>query len=498
MKQVPLQRRQHPIFSPVALLSTLLLAGGLTIALFLTGGRAFSPGDLSATNFGGAQVGGVMSHAEFADSCGECHAPFQGVEAARCERCHETVAQQRATGEGTHGRYPNVERCADCHLEHKGADYDLLRSALADFDHTLTTFSLARHARDYADLPLACDDCHVNTHNFSPNLVACEDCHRAANADFMTAHIADFGADCLVCHDGHDTMADMTAVEHADFFVLAGKHADVACADCHQGMDFASTSQECQSCHAEPVAHMGVFGPACADCHTPEGWKTAVLNGTPFDHARDTRFSLAGHLVNHDGQDFTCGTCHTNTDDFAFTESQCTDCHTVYQADFIIPHAQEMGKSCLTCHNGTGAMANFDHNQIWPLEGQHLVIECAACHINQTFAGTPRECVTCHEEPLIHAGLFGLDCANCHTAVAWSPAQLTQHNFPLTHGDEGEIDCATCHTNTYTEYTCYNCHAHDRAETASQHQEVTIGPNGLDACTDCHPTGLKDEEGKDN
>ncbi|MCA9934739.1 MAG: hypothetical protein H6662_16500 [Ardenticatenaceae bacterium] len=494
MRQVPLQRRQHPIFSPIALLSTLLLAGGLTIALFLTGGRAFNPGDLSTMNFSGAEVGGVMSHADIADNCNQCHAPMQGVDAARCEQCHESVAQQRAAGEGTHGRLPNVERCADCHSEHQGADFDMMQAALDAFDHTTTTFSLAQHARDYDNLPLACDDCHISTHDFSPNPTACDDCHRAADADFMTTHITDFGADCLACHDGHDTMAQMTAVEHAEFFVLAGKHAEAACVGCHTGTDFTGASQECEACHAEPAAHAGLFGTACADCHTPDGWETAVLDGTNFDHARDTRFNLIGHVVNHDGQDFTCRTCHTSTEDFAFSETQCTDCHAVYQADFIIPHAAEMGKNCLNCHDGTGEITNFDHALVWPLEGQHTVIECAACHIDQSFAGTPRECVACHEEPLIHAGLFGTECAACHTAVAWSPAQLTQHTFPLTHGGEGEIDCATCHTNTYTTYTCYNCHEHDPVDIAREHLEEGIGADRLDACVECHPTGEEDRD----
>ena len=496
MKQVPLQRRQHPIFSPVALISTLVLMGGLTVSLVFTGGRAFSPGPLSAQSFSGVPVQGVLSHADIGDECAQCHAPFQGVDAQRCEGCHEQVKQERENGESTHGRFPNANRCAECHTEHQGADYDLLSSALKDFDHSLTSFSLARHIRDYEQLPIRCEGCHVNGRDFTPNSAACDECHRAANMEFVAAHVGQYDANCLACHDGHDTLADMTDVEHAQFFELLGQHATAPCAGCHFGSDFTNVAQECLTCHAEPAAHLGLFGTACVDCHTPVGWQPALLQEGVFDHASSTRFSLETHQVNYDGNEFTCATCHTAKDaaaPFQFKETECSDCHVQFQADFTQSHAAEVGSNCLGCHDGTGRMTNFDHSTVWPLVGQHAATECAACHVNQVFSGTPRECVACHAEPAIHAGLFGTDCAACHTAAAWAPAQLRQHTFPLNHGGEGEIACGTCHTNTYTAYTCTNCHAHDPAETAAEHLEEGISGSELAVCAACHPTGREDE-----
>lgn len=498
MRQVPLERRQHPIFSPVALISSLLLMLGLSVTIYLTGGRVFSPGDLSALNHSGQPVNNFMTHAEFGDSCTQCHAPFKGIETARCEVCHESVQQQRQTGEGLHGRFPNAEQCVACHLDHRGAEFDLLHEAINNFDHTVTDFSLARHAEDYAGMPLHCAGCHVSDRDFAVSLPACTDCHTQADAPYMTAHVQDFGSDCLLCHDGIDSLADFTAADHAELFVLHGRHAEARCAGCHENGRFIDTPTTCVACHAEPAVHAGLLGQDCTTCHTTDGWKPATLKNTPFDHAQTTRFSLEKHLTNYDGSPFTCITCHANagqTGSFVFPESDCTACHNQYQADFMTPHIAQFGDNCLSCHDGSGNMTNFDHTQVWPLTGQHSNLDCTACHINQVYAGTPRECVECHIEPSIHAGLFGTDCANCHTTDAWQPARLMEHTFPLTHGGEGEIDCITCHTTTYTAYTCYNCHEHDQLRVEQEHREEGISGDELLDCVSCHPTG-REEEGE--
>ena len=77
MNQHTLVERQHPIFSPLAVISTLLLASILAIVVYLTGGIAFSPGELSAVNHGGQPVGGFLNHAEFGEDCSYCHVPVQ-------------------------------------------------------------------------------------------------------------------------------------------------------------------------------------------------------------------------------------------------------------------------------------------------------------------------------------------------------------------------------------------------------------------------------------
>ena len=493
MKQHTLVERHHPIFSPIAIISTLILAGTLSIIVFFTGGRAFNPGELSAVNNSGQPVNGFHTHAEFGGDCTQCHTPFKGIEAERCESCHANVRQERQTGVGLHGRLQSVEQCTTCHLDHRGGEYNLLTVATANFDHSVTRFSLARHDRDYDGHSLACPACHTSESDYAISQSACANCHEDADPPFMALHTETYGGDCLACHDGLDTMAQFSMEEHAQVFALTGVHQETPCESCHSAGQFEGTPQECAACHEEPDAHQGLFSTDCTECHTPDGWQPALMDGQPFEHATSTGFSLDTHTTNYDNQPFTCRTCHVSQETFTFISAQCSECHSIAEAQFIVDHTAQFGADCLACHDGTGEIVNFDHAQVWPLEGQHAVQECTACHVNQSYVDTSGECTACHEEPTIHAGLFGLDCANCHTAVAWQPARLRKHIFPLDHGDQGEIACETCHTTTYTQYTCYNCHEHDPAETERKHLEEGISQQELPACANCHPTGREHE-----
>lgn len=267
MKQQRLVQRHHPLFSPVALLSTLILLVLLGVALWQTGGRAFSPGALSAVSISGQQSGGFPHHAAFADDCTQCHVSFVGVTAVSCEKCHTQIATQRQQQTGLHGRI-NAADCAACHQEHRGQDYDLFHAAFAHF---------------------------TNQH-------------------------------------------------HAAIFLLDGAHTNLDCVQCHQ---------------------------------------------------------------------------------------------------------------------------------------------------DDRYIGTDSACVACHAEPVLHEGLFGTDCAACHTTVQWRPARLAHHVFPLDHGGTGDIPCVTCHTETLTTFTCDACHT--PADMAREHDDLALTPIEMAACTTCHATGTEEE-----
>lgn len=334
--------RQHPFLSPVGCLSALMVMAGIVVAIVLSGGAIFNPGPLSGLAGNGAPLNGFRSHAEIENDCAQCHTPFLGVEAARCENCHADVARQRAASGGLHGGFNNAYDCAACHTDHKGREFDISKVALTNFDHSAAGFSLAYHKKDFDGTPMACEACHTGT-------------------------------------------------------------------------------------------------------------------------------------------------------GFAFSEAACADCHGGRDAAFMVDHAATFGGECLSCHDGTGSLADFDHNKVFALDGKHAGTDCENCHANKQFKDTPKECAACHAEPDIHAGVFGADCAACHSTTAWTPAALKNHAFPLDHGEEGEAPCAACHPSTYTEYTCYGCHEHSAARIAGEHAEEGIGGAELEKCAECHPTGREEE-----
>jgi hypothetical protein len=487
--------RQHPVLSPAGCLGGLALSIGVAVALFISGGAIFSPGGLTAQAAQGVEIKGYKSHADFENDCMQCHEPLHGLTADKCQACHTDVAEQRAAGTGVHGLKTNdMSDCAACHRDHEGQAYNPSELALKKFDHSTIGFSLTRHIINYDQSPLACKACHTAEGNYKlSSTAACTDCHGAHDATFMAAHTAAFGVQCLTCHDGVDKTHGF---DHAQTkFPLEGQHINLGCGDCHRpSLAAQDTPANCAGCHAEPPVHASVFGDDCASCHTAAAWKPAKLeNRLAFDHEAAS-FKLIYHAKNYDSSPLNCRTCHT-AGDYSFTAQTCTDCHSAHDAAFMAQHIEQYGSDCLSCHDGAGNMKNFDHSRFFVLDGRHATVECAACHLNQQFKGTPKECSACHREPEIHAGLFGLKCEACHTTTAWAPAQLTQHTFPLDHGGQGEITCATCHTASYVTYTCYGCHEHDPAKTREEHAEQNIPAGELDACAACHADGRKEAGG---
>ena len=94
-------------------------------------------------------------------------------------------------------------------------------------------------------------------------------------------------------------------------FPLEGRHANVACAACHTGGDFAkyrdADLSRCTTCHRD--YHEGQFADrkdagACDACHTVQGFTPSRYE--PAQHAA-TRFPLRGA---HEA--IPCGRCHEN------------------------------------------------------------------------------------------------------------------------------------------------------------------------------------------
>jgi hypothetical protein len=508
-------KRQHPLFSLLSIGFSGVLLFGLAATIWLSGNTLFSPGRLSAKSLAGVQMDGFGSHDAFEAQCERCHQPLETTQDMLCTRCHTKVRDEMDRQEGIHGVIAGVTQCSRCHPDHRGRKFDPGMAALAKFDHSTTDFNLVRHQVNYDVTPIDCAACHSVESRFSTPVERCASCHAGHDQDFMLQHGLDYGMNCLDCHDGHDSAARF---DHASAkFPLVGRHAAIRCADCH-GKDgpgakggkagmmltidtFRKTPGECVNCHTEPKIHRGLFDLNCAKCHSQEAWSPADWEGQAFEHASLTGFSLQRHAEDYAGEAIACQGCHTDTSFQTFDLQVCTACHggetggpqDEKKAEFMREHQEQFGAACLDCHDGVDRLSNFDHAQVFPLDGAHAEIDCADCHKEKVFRGTPQECSGCHAEPEIHAGVFGLQCQFCHTTQAWTPAKLQQHGFPLDHAGQGEVNCTTCHPGTYVEYTCYGCHEHQPEQIQEKHLEVGVTLEELPACVQCHPNGLKEE-----
>ncbi len=528
----------------LAVALTLLVVSGVFV---LRGGRMFSPGPLHA-EASGREVGGVVSHADTGGDCTACHtAPWDRTTMAqRCLDCHSHIAADLADATTLHGALHAQGAdmdCRQCHTEHRGPAASLTFAGMDTFPHDVVGFSLAGHSLRADGSPFDCEDCHTESlARFDAQ--TCDACHRVDDPVFMQAHAADFETDCLACHDGIDSYGRDT-FDHSRVFPLTGRHVEATCAGCHANArtaaDLQATPTDCVACHAEDDAHDGQFGQDCAACHTTSDWRDAT-----FDHSL-TAFPLTGqhaavectacHIDQvfrgtpttcvachaeddaHDGQlGQDCAACHNTSDwrDVTFDHSltafpltgrheaaQCAECHVdrVFAgtpADCVACHVEDdahdgqLGQDCAACHTTSDWRdVTFDHSlTAFPLTGRHEAVECAECHVDRVFAGTPTDCVACHVDPAFHAGAFGVTCTDCHTTAAWQPARFDRpHTFPFDHGDAGVNPCRTCHVVQVQSYTCYECH--EPAEIAEEHLKEGIAD--FEDCSRCHPTGQKDE-----
>jgi hypothetical protein len=494
---------------------TLILIAG---SAYAAGGGFFSPGSLNASR--GESLGGFASHSEIGRQCAKCHpAPWDAdTMGDRCVKCHQDIALQLLDVKTIHGAIKGqqaVLNCRPCHPDHRGPDASLTIVVSADFPHAVTGFALTAHPKRSDGIAFSCSDCHIKSYKqFDKNL--CADCHMERDKAFTTTHIDEFGADCLACHDGVDRYGK--SFDHNQVaFKLDGKHNGLACAKCHQNArkadDLRNTTVDCKSCHLKDDAHKGRFGTTCGDCHNPAGWQENVK----FDHSL-ANFKLIGkhasvecakcHTVPHQfaGTATDCYSCHARDDQHKGTYgTNCADCHTpvtwkhdkldhslfafkldgthtsveclkchqngvfkgtpatcfgCHQKDDF--HKGQYGQQCDLCHSTTAwKPSTFNHQtSAFPLTGAHTNLKCTACHKAGQFQSAPASCAGCHGEPVFHAGVFGVNCGNCHTTNNWN-ARYTGPHPSIGEGNginHGGASCRDCHTVSVTKAVCTKCH----------------------------------------
>ena len=169
--------------------------------------------------------------------------------ANRCDTCHSDVHR------GQFAQRVQKSGCGDCH---QVQSFHEVR-----FDHDRES----RFALTGAHAKAACAGCHAvqaAVVQYKGVDMACASCHADVHAGQFAKGSA--RADCAACHATAD-WKKTTFVHKAPFtsFELDGKHAQVACKDCHRAVNargaqvvqYRGLPRECAGCHVD--IHKGAF-----------------------------------------------------------------------------------------------------------------------------------------------------------------------------------------------------------------------------------------------
>ncbi len=391
---------------------------------------------------------------------------FEGIAHQQCSSCHENV----------HG-HKFGSSCNICHNEASFAQINRLNQ----FNHSQTGFILKGKHKI-----INCNACHLASwtsiktafldFNHKP-VNHCTACHK-------DVHESKFGDDCIKCHNENSFKIKQVS---SDFnhdlthFKLEGKHASVACNQCHKGkMTDPLRHDACADCHSD--YHHGEFkqfnsSPDCSSCHTVSTFNE-VLYG--IDRHSQSSFPLKGaHLA------IACDQCHKRDSVWRFRKigERCVDCHTdVHAVDLDQKYYPQ--QSCISCHqNESWSIIKFEHISTgYELTGRHIALDCTTCHKKEKgdqklhigFKLTSSSCNSCHED--IHLGQFKpiaateTECTRCHQTTHWKPS-LFNHNlaaFKLD-GKHKDVACDKCHKLSFKDgknavqyklasFKCVDCH----------------------------------------
>lgn len=244
------------------------------------------------------------------------------------------------------------------------------------------------------------------------------------------------GIECSACHtpEGWAMAGSGGGFDHSKTgFPLAGRHASVACVQCHTAT--TTTRRVCTTCHESP--HRRRLEQRCDQCHTARAWDDT----SPIDLHRRTRLPLDGM---HSLAD--CTECHRRATDGIYTgaSADCFACHADdYRRGDVHPDHRGTADSapfprdCRVCHRTDSWMPAFfdpasvssalvapsSHELRFPLRGPHRAAQCSDCHDDAE--STPRSirCDSCHsrsrlirQHPLLRfaVGGPGRACLRCH------------------------------------------------------------------------------------
>lgn len=446
--------------------------------------------------------------------CQSCHATGQYANlSTSCESCHAN--EFASTSTPNHAQAGFSRNCTDCHnivtAGWKGPKFEHTQTFPLTGGHALENCQ-ACHADGYANTVNACAECHIDNYTSAQN---------------PTHETGAFPNTCETCHTT-TAWRPATFTNHAlTAFPLTGAHVQTDCAQCHTGGQYTGTSTVCADCHASdyaaaqnPTHEEGAFPNTCEQCHTTGGWRPAT-----FDNHNLTAFPLTGAHIGTD-----CAQCHIGGQ-YTGTSLECWSCHETDYTGTTDPNhvTGNYSQNCAVCHsteNWTETSFNHDATD-FPLTGAHIQTDCAQCHVNGQFTGTPADCWSCHEadytgttNPNHVTGGYPQDCAVCHGTDGWEGATFNHDNtaFPLS-GAHVQTNCAQCHVggiyqgtptdcwlchepqftqaeghvqNSYP-HTCEVCHSTSNWESNFNHSNTQFPLTGRHVetnCTECHIGGV--------
>lgn len=425
--------------------------------------------------------------------CSECHITGYNGTSTACNSCH--LQQFNEAVNPSHTLLGVSQDCASCH----STNPDWKPATFSQHD----TYYVLRGA--HQRIASNCFDCHEGNYVNSPN--TCFSCHSEAyNQTTSPPHqAAQFSISCEQCHT--ETAWTPATFDHDQqyFPIYSGKHAREwqNCAECHTNPDNYGTFS-CIDCHEHNKPgtdreHIGISGytyasDACFACH-PTGDGDAS-----FDH-NQTSFPLTGAHIST-----VCTECHSAG--YTGTSTVCADCHTNQYNLSVNPNhlVLNIPTTCAECHSTQPGWnpASFQiHNNYYTLQGAHQIIanECVVCH-NGNYNTTPNTCYGCHVQdynqtvnPPHASAQFPTECLSCHNQSVWEPSTFNHdaQYFPIysgKHRREWDL-CSDCHTNpsNYAVFSCINCHEHNQADMAREHNGVSGYVWNSNACLECHPDG---------
>jgi hypothetical protein len=456
--------------------------------------------------------------------CASCHEFGAKAPTFKCVDCHKEIAQALVEKHGYHTglkmQNPQGKDCVRCHLEHNGLNFNLIHwdVPLKQFDHRLAGYPLeGKHAQ------VECRQCHI-AKNISPaerSLIQnkdlaktymgmsqeCVSCH-------LDVHKGQLGKECATCHNTTDWKAAKQFDHSKTRYPLTGLHIQVACEKCHKPETPGGTARykdmkfaTCTACHVDP--HRGEFKESCEHCHTTAGWKK-IASSFAFDHSKTKYLLLGKHAA------VACAACHVGGDfkkPLAF--EQCADCHKPDPHSGQFAQRQQKGE-CAECHTVDGWKPSLfgvkEHaTSKYPLEGMHIKVECAKCHIpagkDTIYKAKFAACLDCHKDA--HDGQFAAKpyenhCEDCHTVVDFhrSTFSIAQHQktaYPLT-GGHVSVPCADCHKVgsagrsdkilpfRFTDRSCTACHTDPHHGEFKDRQQRRRPDGTTFGCEACHST----------